>query len=158
MYIILWILWVIFNGKLTWEIAIIGAILAGVTQWFLVRYLEVDRNFSKKLIRRFWRYLQYACVLVSEIIQANIAVIKKILEVDKEMESQLISFPVDLSTETARVTLANSITLTPGTITVFLRGKEYVIVCLDKEFADGMGDSRFIRLLTRMEEEYGADK
>lgn len=158
MYIILWILWVIFNGKLTWEIAIIGAILAGVTQWFLVRYLEVDRNFSKKLIRRFWRYLQYACVLVSEIIQSNIAVIKKILEVDKEMESQLISFPVDLSTETARVTLANSITLTPGTITVFLHGKEYVIVCLDKEFADGMGDSRFIRLLTRMEEEYGADK
>ena len=158
MYIILWILWVIFNGKLTWEIAIIGAILAGVTQWFLVRYLEVDRNFSKKLIRRFWRYLQYACVLVSEIIQSNIAVIKKILEVDKEMESQLISFPVDLSTETARVTLANSITLTPGTITVFLRGKEYVIVCLDKEFADGMGDIRFVRLLTRMEEEYGADK
>ena len=158
MYIILWILWVIFNGKLTWEIAIIGAILAGVTQWFLVRYLEVDRNFSKKLIRRFWRYLQYACVLVSEIIQSNIAVIKKILEVDKEMESQLISFPVDLSTETARVTLANSITLTPGTITVFLHGKEYVIVCLDKEFADGMGDIRFIRLLTRMEEEYGADK
>ena len=158
MYIILWILWVIFNGKLTWEIAIIGAILAGVTQWFLVRYLEVDRNFSKKLIRRFWRYLQYACVLVSEIIQSNIAVIKKILEVDKEMESQLISFPVDLSTETARVTLANSITLTPGTITVFLHGKEYVIVCLDKEFADGMGDSRFVRLLTRMEEEYGADK
>ena len=158
MYIILWILWVIFNGKLTWEIAIIGAILAGVTQWFLVRYLEVDRNFSKKLIRRFWRYLQYACVLVSEIIQSNIAVIKKILEVDKEMESQLISFSVDLSTETARVTLANSITLTPGTITVFLRGKEYVIVCLDKEFADGMGDIRFIRLLTRMEEEYGADK
>lgn len=158
MYIILWILWVIFNGKLTWEIAIIGAILAGVTQWFLVRYLEVDRNFSKKLIRRFWRYLQYACVLVSEIIQANIAVIKKILEVDKEMESQLISFSVDLSTETARVTLANSITLTPGTITVFLHGKEYVVVCLDKEFADGMGDIRFIRLLTRMEEEYGADK
>lgn len=158
MYIILWILWVIFNGKLTWEIAIIGAILAGVTQWFLVRYLEVDRNFSKKLIRRFWRYLQYACVLVSEIIQSNIAVIKKILEVDKEMESQLISFPVDLSTETARVTLANSITLTPGTITVFLHGKEYVIVCLDKEFADGMGDIRFVRLLTRMEEEYGADK
>lgn len=158
MYIILWILWVIFNGKLTWEIAIIGAILAGVTQWFLVRYLEVDRNFSKKLIRRFWRYLQYACVLVSEIIQSNIAVIKKILEVDKEMESQLISFSVDLSTETARVTLANSITLTPGTITVFLHGKEYVIVCLDKEFADGMGDIRFIRLLTRMEEEYGADK
>ena len=158
MYIILWILWVIFNGKLTWEIAIIGAILAGVTQWFLVRYLEVDRNFSKKLIRRFWRYLQYACVLVSEIIQSNIAVIKKILEVDKELESQIISFCVDLSTETARVTLANSITLTPGTITVFLHGKEYVIVCLDKEFADGMGDSRFIRLLTRMEEEYGADK
>ena len=48
--------------------------------------------------------------------------------------------------------LANSITLTPGTITVSLEENRYVIHCLDKSFSEGLNESSFVRLLARMEE------
>ena len=47
--------------------------------------------------------------------------------------------------------LANSITLTPGTITIRMEGNEFYVHCLDKEFAEGMESSIFVELLSKME-------
>ena len=47
--------------------------------------------------------------------------------------------------------LANSITLTPGTITVKLSGDEFSVHCLDKSLAVGLSDSIFVKLLMRIE-------
>ena len=68
------------------------------------------------------------------------------------MEPVIVHVPVDLKSETARVVLANSITLTPGTITVALEDNDLLVHCLDKSLAEGMEDSEFIRLLRKMEE------
>ena len=48
--------------------------------------------------------------------------------------------------------LANSITLTPGTITVSVEDDRFCVHCLDKELAEGMEDSVFVKLLEEMEE------
>lgn len=47
--------------------------------------------------------------------------------------------------------LANSITLTPGTITVALEDNEYTVHCLDRRFGEGLADSSFVRLLHKIE-------
>ena len=47
--------------------------------------------------------------------------------------------------------MANSITLTPGTITVAIEGNEFVVHCLDKSFAEGIEDSVFVKLLQKMD-------
>ena len=57
----------------------------------------------------------------------------------------------DLKTKTARVLLANSITLTPGTITVSLQDNVYTVHCLDKQFGEGLSDSTFVWLLHKIE-------
>ena len=49
--------------------------------------------------------------------------------------------------------LANSITLTPGTITVSVEGDRFCVHYLDKELADGVEDSVFVELLKEMEAE-----
>ena len=67
------------------------------------------------------------------------------------MEPALVRFKTDLKTKQARVVLANSITLTPGTITVTLEEDEYVVHCLDKELAEGMNHSKFVELLEKLE-------
>ena len=69
------------------------------------------------------------------------------------MEPVLVRVYTDLKTETARVILANSITLTPGTITVSLAGNELLVHCLDKSLSQGMEDSVFVQLLKKMEED-----
>ena len=102
-------------------------------------------------MRRLPRILQYICVLVWEIVKANFAVIKLITSSRYELEPVLVRFRIDLKTKQARVVLANSITLTPGTITVSLEEDEYVVHCLDKELAVGMNHSRFVELLEKLE-------
>ena len=62
-------------------------------------------------------------------------------------------FKTDLHSTFARVLLANSITLTPGTITVALTGNEYTVHCLDKELAEGISSSVFVKLLEKIEED-----
>lgn len=47
--------------------------------------------------------------------------------------------------------LADSITLTPGTITVSVENDRFCVHCLDRELAEGMEDSVFVGLLLEME-------
>jgi multicomponent Na+:H+ antiporter subunit E len=75
-----------------------------------------------------------------------------ILTRKERMEPVLVHVHAKLKTETARVILANSITLTPGTITVSLTEDNLLVHCLDKSLAEGMEDSVFVRLLQKMEE------
>jgi hypothetical protein len=88
-----------------------------------------------------------------EIIAANIAVSGMILTRREQMEPVIVRVHTDLKSETARVILANSITLTPGTITVSMTDNDLLVHCLDKSLSEGMDDSVFVRLLKKMEEE-----
>ena len=68
-----------------------------------------------------------------------------------EIQPKLVRFKTDLKQELSKVVLANSITMTPGTITVSLTEDEYVVHCLDEELAEGMEDSVFVQKLHKME-------
>ena len=103
------------------------------------------------LAKKFFLILQYVYVLIKEIIKANYAVIKMIMSSRYEMEPTVVRFKTNLKTTPARILLANSITLTPGTITISLEGDEYIVHCLDRELAKGMNNSLFVTLLERLE-------
>ena len=53
--------------------------------------------------------------------------------------------------DTSRFLLANSITLTPGTITVAVDGDKFIVHCLDKTLAEGIESSVFVKLLEKIE-------
>lgn len=151
MYILFFLMWIIFNGKITWEIAGFGAVIAAVMYAFICKFMDYSIRRDILVMKKTIFILQYIAVLIWEIVKANWTVMKMILSVKKEKEPVLFRFKTGLKTRTARVVLANSITLTPGTITVSLEEDEYVVHCLDKSLAAGMEDSVFVRLLERME-------
>ena len=95
--------------------------------------------------------IHYFIILVKEIIKANGEVIRLANSVKYELEPVVVTFKVDLNSYLLRVLLANSITLTPGTITISLKGNEYVVHCLDKSLATGMDKSIFVKLLKEMD-------
>lgn len=146
------LVWVVFNGRLTLEIALFGIAVAGAVFAFICRFmdysLQKELNFYKK-VPAFAQYLYY---LVKEIITANLAVSRMILTRKERMEPVIVHVHTDLKSETARVILANSITLTPGTITVSLTDDDLLVHCLDKSLSEGMEDSVFVWLLKKMEE------
>ncbi|MDY3251313.1 MAG: Na+/H+ antiporter subunit E [Candidatus Choladocola sp.] len=153
MYLVYFALWVIFNGKVTLEICLFGLVIAGAVFAFTCKYMDYSMEKEKKVLRRSLQFLQYACVLVKEIVKANFAVIHMILSEREELEPVLVSFHSDMKTTTGRAFLANAITLTPGTITVTLEDSEYVVHCLDESLAVGIDDSVFVELLSGLERE-----
>lgn len=146
------LVWVIFNGRLTVEIALFGVALSGAVFAFICKFLDYSLRKELNFYKKVPAFLQYLYYLVKEIIAANIAVSRMILTRKEQMEPVIVHVHTDLKSETARVILANSITLTPGTITVSMTDDDLLVHCLDKSLSEGMEDSVFVRLLKKMEE------
>lgn len=151
MFILILLLWILFNGQLTLEIFLFGLVFATAFYAFLCKFLGFSLKKDKGYIKKLGYVIEYLIILFVEIIKANIATAKILLSSRYEVEPAIVKFKTKLKSEKARVVLANSITLTPGTITVRLQYDEFTVHCLDKSFAEGLSDSIFVKLLMRME-------
>lgn len=157
MYIVYFLLWLIFNGRVNSEVIIIGIIISLLLDLFVKRCLKIE--FSKlTFLSSIWKFIKlfpygmlYVIVLLIEIVRANFSIIKLVLAPEIDVEPCIKKFNTKLQTEAARVALANSITLTPGTITVSLEGNELLVHALNRNFADGLEGSIFEKILSRME-------
>ena len=152
MYLLLVLFWTILNGKITVEIVVLGLLFALLIYGFAYKFLGLTWKREKK----FWKYLiwgiQYIGILLREIIIANIAVLKIILSPKKKIHPVLVKFPAPLKSHLLQVILADSITLTPGTITVRLYEEKFEVHCLDESMAEGLNDSVFVKMLKKLEE------
>ncbi len=152
MYLLYFVLWVIFNGQITLEICLFGVVIAALMFAFTCKFMDYSLEKEKKVLRKSLGFGKYVIVLVLEIVKANFAVMHMILSEREELEPVLVSFQSDMKTPTGRALLANAITLTPGTITVTLEESEYVVHCLDVSLAEGMDDSVFVEMLSKLEQ------
>ena len=151
MYLLYFCLWVIFNGNLTLEIAIFGIIIAAALFAFTCKFADYSIAKEIRLFKNFFRIIQFVIVLIIEIVKANLSTAHLILTEKEEPQPQLVTFSADLKTSLGRSMLANAITLTPGTITVLLEDNNYIVHCLDKDFAYGIDDSKFVEILKKSE-------
>lgn len=158
MSLVYFMLWLIFNGKITFEIIIAGALISFMLDVFIRKVLRLNltaKNFFMA-VKILPHILLYVIVLLVEIIKANFAITKLVLSPNLDVEPCLVKFHTPLKTNAARVALANSITLTPGTITVSLEGNNLLVHALNREIADGLEGSIFERLLAVMEGKFNA--
>jgi multicomponent Na+:H+ antiporter subunit E len=94
-------------------------------------------------------------VLIAAIVKSTLGACRFILVPGADPQPLICRFTTPLKTDRARALLANSITLTPGTITVSLEDGEFTVHCLDRSMAEGLDSSRFVQLLLRLEEVSG---
>lgn len=150
MYLLYFVLWVAFAGAVTLEICIFGLVIAAAIFWFTCKFMNHSIEKELSYYKKSLKFIKYLFVLMNEIRKANIQTIQMILA-KKEVKPKLVNFTTDLQTEKGKVILANSITLTPGTITVSLDGSEYLVHCLDESMAPGMDKSVFVELISDLE-------
>ncbi len=153
MAFVYFIIWLIFNGRITLEIILVGlcvSVAADVSIKKIMR-VKVRGGTFFKILKLFPVMAAYFIVLVIEIVKANIMMTRLTLAKNIEVEPCLVKMHTDLKSQAARVTLANSITLTPGTITVSLEGNELLVHSLNHDIANGLNNSIFERLLKHME-------
>lgn len=149
MFILLFLLWVALNGRFTLEIAIIGVIVCGGVYWFCRKHLD----YNPPKFRNIFKSIVYIFVLLVEIIKSSISVLKFVFVKNIEIDPQIKFFKVNIKSEFLRTVLANSISLTPGTITVNVDEDIFCVHALDYTLLEGIEDSIFIRLLKEMDGE-----
>lgn len=153
MYILFLLAWIIFNGNITLEIFIFGVVIAAVMLAFMCKFMDYSLKQELNVYKKSGYFFAYIILLLREIIKANLVIIPKILTVEEEMEPVIVKFRTNLKSDFTKVLLANSITLTPGTITVSLEGDEYTIHCLDESLSEGLENSDFEKALMKLDGE-----
>ncbi len=113
-----------------------GAASILFTAWLGQRMKIVD---SDTMPHASWfRLVVYIPYLLWEIILANWDVMKRVWAPDKPIDPQLVKVPYSTKTAFGTTTYANSITLTPGTVTVEVGNDDMTIHALTPEAADGL--------------------
>lgn len=153
MYLMFFLAWIVFNGNITLEIVIFGVIISAVVFAFMCKFMDYSLKKEINVYKKSIWFLAYAALLILEIIKANLAIIPKILTVEEEMDPVIVKFRTSLKSDFTRMLLANSITLTPGTITVSLEEDEYTIHCLDTSLAEGLENSAIEKALKKLDGE-----
>ncbi len=150
-YLLLFALWLVFNGKLTWEIVLFGLALTAA----FASALRLLFGYRPKSELRFWRnaplFLAYLAVLFCEIVRANLGMIGMIFGPKRRIDPTVIHVRTDLKTEFTRYLLANAITLTPGTLTVRSEDGVLTVHCLKPGLLEDTEHGAIVRLLRRME-------
>lgn len=124
-------LWLLMSGL--WDkplILFFGALSVVLSVWVAKRMDAVDGEqiaFALHPIKT----IGYVFWLLWEIAKSNLAVAKLILSGDDCRNQKLFMMPVSCKSEIAQVMFANSITLTPGTITVETENDQFVVHALD---------------------------
>lgn len=98
------------------------------------------------------RVLAYIPWLLFEILRANIIVARIILHPSLPISPIMVHFRASQRTDLGRVIYANSITLTPGTITTGVDGPELEIHALTRADIDGREEDEMDRRVTRLEQ------
>ena len=153
MYLLFLLAWIVFNGNITMEILIFGVIIAAVMLAFMCKFMDYSLKKEANVYKKSIWFLAYVVLLIREIVKANLAIIPRILTIEEEMDPVIVKFRTSLKSDFTKMLLANSITLTPGTITVALEDDEYTIHCLDTSLAEGLENSDFEKALKKLEME-----
>ncbi len=134
MYFVLFGFWVILNGKWTLEIGVVGLVVCAALYAFMCAYMGYSPKKEWQLFKRLPRIIGYVLYLIKEVYKAAFDTIRLIWAPEKEIAPRLISFRTRLKTDAGKVVLANSITMTPGTITVDVQDDLFLVHCLDDSF------------------------
>lgn len=88
--------------------------------------------------------------LAKEVVTANLDVARLVLSPKLPIDPVLVRFTTSLSSAVARVALGNSITLTPGTLTLEVAGSEVLVHAISVSAATGPTIDEMERRLARV--------
>ena len=151
MFLAFFLVWVLLNERFTLEIAIFGIVFAGLLYMFCLRFLNLSFRKDLRICAKAVLGAAFVGLLLWEILCANLAVLRRVLSPGFSPSPVIVTVRPKLRTKFAQVLYANSITLTPGTITVSLEDGVYRVHCLDEAFSHGMEDTPMVRLLQKLE-------
>ena len=132
-FLILFGFWISLAASFRLDEMVIGLasviLVMAMTQHLFFRDEELPRRGGFQFIN----WMKLLLHLAVEIVNANIAVAKLVLNPKMKIQPHIFTHKTELKTDVLKVLFANSITLTPGTLTIDIIGDELVIHALTNE-------------------------
>lgn len=144
--------WIVLSERFTMEGIVVGIFISFIVLYF--NKSTMSKTEMKKSVNL--SALKYWCLfvlgLIRDIIKANFHVAKIVLSPNLDINPSTLKIKTTVKSPLYRVILANSITLTPGTLTINLEDNELLVHCLDEGSAKGLYDLDMERLILKAEE------
>ena len=135
--IIMFGFWILLSGEFHFVL-----ILSGIISSLLVSYWSHDLLIGNVDIKlgavRIVRFIKYLPWLLWQIVLANIDLVYLTLHPKLPIAPRIISIKNEYKTDIGKVTFANSITLTPGTVTIEVNKNEFIVHAISKESAESL--------------------
>jgi len=108
------------------EEVILGSIVSAVLSVILVKYLDfkIDWKFPVRLLKFLFIYIP---VFIWKLVLANLDVARRVLSPKIPLNPGIVKVKTGLKSDFGKLTLANSITLTPGTLSIDVE-EDYIFV------------------------------
>ena len=139
-FFVIFTFWLFWSGMFDLFHVSLGLISSAiVVKWTGHLFVESSQSFSRRLVEWF-RFEIYSVWLLWQIILANIQVFKLAFHPNilSLIHPEFISFKTNLKGDVAKFILAQSITLTPGTVTVTINENEFKVYAINNEAASGV--------------------
>lgn len=140
--------WFLLSGHYNTLINTLGVLSCAAVVWITLRMDIVDHEGHP--LHLTWRALGYWTWLTIEIIKANIDVIKSVLSPKLNISPTMLRIRASQKSDLGQVIFANSITLTPGTLSVDVANNEILVHALSKSGADDLLSGKMNRRVTQM--------
>ena len=154
LFIVTFILWLLLTYTLR-----VQFIITGVTVSLLTALLFGNmfvKNWNKVFqIKRYLWFLWYLIIFIWECLKANLDVAYRVLHPALPIKPGIVKAKLSLKTDIARTILANSITMTPGTLSMDITGEHIFIhwICIRDENLEATRQlivDRFENILARI--------
>ncbi len=137
------LLWFALSGETAPVFLALGAVSVISALWLAARLRIIDRDASP--YHRAVHLIIYLFWLMVQIVKANIGVISRILGPQQAIDPVMVRVRSTARTDLGRALFANSITLTPGTVTADIAGDQLVVHALVRESAPAHSFARMDR-------------
>jgi multicomponent Na+:H+ antiporter subunit E len=130
-FIVCYICWILFTWTFTFQELFAGALVSLAVAAFTARFFIHENPFHLFNIGRLGNLILYVFIFLKELWKANVDVAKRALNPSLPVNPGIVKVPSELKSEYGLSMLANSITLTPGTITMDIveeNGKNYYYI------------------------------
>ena len=138
LFFVLLMHWILWSGKFDAFHLSLGVISCALVTFMSHDLYIPSKKISPTIIKQSFRFIKYVPWLLYQIILSNIHVAFLVLSPKLPIDPKIIRYKTRLKTDNALVTFANSITLTPGTITADIHEGEFIVHALSKKVADDL--------------------
>ncbi len=133
--------WLILSPRISVESISIGVLASLMVTYFSKSYITDEGELSFFSVKNIKNVFTYISRLLIEIVKSNIHVAKIVLSPSMPISPQFVRVPVKPKKDFYKVLYGNSITLTPGTLTVDIIGDEYIVHALTDDAAADLNNS-----------------